>query len=109
MSVRPPVITYGALLARLLEIEREQGRTRGEVRNAARTLDLDLLLQGERRDSGPELVLPHPRMCERAFVLEPLRDLAPELVHPIAGETVEKLAARVRDPRAVRPLEPDTG
>ena len=56
------------LLSRLLEIELEAGRVRGE-RNAARTLDLDLLLYGERRIETPFLTLPHPRMHERCFVL----------------------------------------
>jgi len=95
-----------ALLVRLLEIEAGAGRTRDGRRDAPRSLDLDLLLYGDRRVERPGLVVPHPRLHERPFVLEPLRDLAPELVHPVLGETVEKLAARVRDPRAVRRVSP---
>lgn len=91
-----------ALLARLLDIEREHGRERGAERNAARTLDLDLLLFGAQRIDEPGLEVPHPRLHERAFVLEPLRDLAPRLLHPVLGETVEALALRRRDPAAVR-------
>jgi len=91
-----------ALLARMLEIEAAEGRTRGADRNAPRTLDLDLLLYGERKCSRPGLEIPHPRLAERPFVLEPLRDLAPNLVHPILGDTIEVLARRVRDPAAVR-------
>ena len=98
-----------ALLERLLAIERGAGRTRSGLRNAARTLDLDLLLQGARRVESVALQLPHPRLAERPFVLEPLRDLAPEEAHPVTGETVERMAARVRDPAAVRRLEPETG
>ena len=97
-----------ALLERLLAIERVAGRTRTGVRNAARTLDLDLLLYGAHRATGVELELPHPRLAGRPFVLEPLRDLAPDLAHPVTGESVDRMAARVRDPDAVRHLEPMT-
>ena len=98
------------LLMQLHAIERAEGRERGAVRLAPRTLDLDLLLYGTLRIDAADIVVPHPRLHERAFVLEPLRDLAPELLHPALGETVEALAARVRDPTAVRRagvLEPD--
>ena len=75
-----------ALLARLLAIERANGRVRSPgVRNAARRLDLDLLLFGRRRQRGVALVLPHPRMHERAFVLRPLIDVAPHAVIPGRG------------------------
>jgi len=92
-----------ALLERLLEVERACGRTRSGVRHEARVLDLDLLLYGDRVVDEPGLAVPHPRMEERPFVLEPLCDLAPDLVHPLLGETIAELARRVRDPRAVRP------
>ncbi len=92
------------LLDRLLAIERSEGRERGE-RNAPRTLDLDLLLYGERELDEPGLVVPHPRMAQRAFVLEPLCDLAPDLVIPGASATVSALAAAVRDADAVRVRE----
>ena len=95
-------LTPDAVLERLLEIEASQGRTRGPDRNEPRTLDLDLLLFGDRKLAGPDLEIPHPRLAERPFVLEPLCDLAPDLVHPTLGETVEALARRVRDPAAVR-------
>jgi 2-amino-4-hydroxy-6-hydroxymethyldihydropteridine diphosphokinase len=95
-------LTPRELLDRLLSIEDERGRARCRERNAARTLDLDLLLYGDRTIDEPGLEVPHPRMCERGFVLEPLRELAPELVPPGASESVEKLARRVRDPDAVR-------
>jgi 2-amino-4-hydroxy-6-hydroxymethyldihydropteridine diphosphokinase len=91
-----------ALLERLLAIEAAAGRERRGPRNAARTLDLDLLFFGARVVDEPGLELPHPRLAERAFVLEPLCALAPELVHPVLGATVAALAARVRDPTAVR-------
>ena len=90
-----------ALLDALLAIERAAGRARS-CANAARTLDLDLLLYGERLIEEPGLVVPHPRLAERAFVLEPLAALAPALVHPGLGISIASLAARVRDPRGVR-------
>jgi 2-amino-4-hydroxy-6-hydroxymethyldihydropteridine diphosphokinase len=73
------------LLERLLEIEAEAGRERGPLRNAPRTLDLDLLIYGDQRIDEPGLVVPHPRMHERAFVLEPLAEIAPELARRVAG------------------------
>jgi 2-amino-4-hydroxy-6-hydroxymethyldihydropteridine diphosphokinase len=90
------------LLDGLLAIERSEGRERGPVRNAPRTLDLDLLLYDEREIDEPDLVVPHPRMAQRAFVLEPLCDLAPDLVIPGASAPVSALAAAVRDADAVR-------
>jgi 2-amino-4-hydroxy-6-hydroxymethyldihydropteridine diphosphokinase len=91
-----------ALLAALHRIEDEAGRSRGSVRWAARSLDLDLLLYGERVIDEPDLVLPHPRIAERAFVLEPLAALAPDRRHPTLGVPFARLAERVRDTRAVR-------
>lgn len=94
-------LTPRALLDALLAIERAAGRERS-VRNAARVLDLDLLLYGDRILDEPGLRVPHPRLAERAFILEPLAALAPELVHPQLAESIASLAARVRDPGAVR-------
>ena len=72
------------LLRRLLQIERRLGRTR-DRRWAARTLDLDLLLYGRQRLRLPELTVPHEEMHKRAFVLYPLRDVAPGLLLPGLG------------------------
>jgi 2-amino-4-hydroxy-6-hydroxymethyldihydropteridine diphosphokinase len=82
-----------ALLARVQELEREAGRERRQ-RNAARTLDLDLLLMGELCVADEELQIPHPRLEHRLFVLVPLAELAPELVLPRCKLTV---AERVRE------------
>jgi len=74
-----------ALLDRLLEVERALGRTREGPRYGPRTIDLDLLLYGDLELDEPGLTVPHPRLHERLFVLEPLAELAPELVVPGRG------------------------
>ena len=79
------------LLAELQRIELVHGRERPYY-NAPRTLDLDLLFHGEQRMTTPTLVLPHPRMHERAFVLRPLAELAPALTIPGHGAVAELLA-----------------
>ena len=91
-----------ALLERLLAIEALAGRERGATRDAPRRLDLDLLLYGSRVIDEPGLVVPHPRLHERAFALVPLRDLAPDLVHPVLGETIGHLAGGVASGAGVR-------
>ena len=88
-----------ALLAALLEIEAKLGRVRGE-RFGPRTIDLDLLLYGEVVSHDAELTLPHPRMHERAFVMEPLAEIAPLAVHPLRGSTVRDLLRLLQEPRA---------
>jgi 2-amino-4-hydroxy-6-hydroxymethyldihydropteridine diphosphokinase len=93
-----------ALLARLHAIEAAHGRERGAQRDLPRTLDLDLLLFEALCCETPGLSVPHPRLHERPFVLEPLRRIAAEVVHPGLGETIEKLAARARE-RAGTALE----
>lgn len=82
------------LLDRLLRLERECGRVHG-ARNAARTLDLDLLDCDSRRCDSSTLVLPHPRLHERRFVLEPLREIAPDWRHPRLGLTAGELMERL--------------
>jgi 2-amino-4-hydroxy-6-hydroxymethyldihydropteridine diphosphokinase len=79
-----------ALLRALLGIERDLGRTRS-FPNAPRALDLDLLLADDVVLDSTELTLPHPRLHERTFVLVPLAEIAPEVVHPMSRQTVRDL------------------
>lgn len=88
------------LLAALHGIEAAHGRQRPYL-NAPRTLDLDLLLYGQRVLQGGPVLLPHPRLQLRAFVLEPLLQLAPDLVHPLLGP-LRALRAQVQDQACVR-------
>ena len=87
------------LLKRLLSIERSMGRKR-TVRNGPRTIDLDIVLYGNAVVDAPDLQIPHPRMAERRFVLEPLAALVPDLRHPITKQTVREMLAQVRDQQA---------
>lgn len=88
------------LLAELFEIEARFGRVRS-VRNAPRTLDLDLLLYDDQVLDSPALTLPHPRMTERAFVLAPLAEIAPRLTIPGQG-ALSDLLPRVAEQRIER-------
>ncbi|MBI2932256.1 MAG: 2-amino-4-hydroxy-6-hydroxymethyldihydropteridine diphosphokinase [Planctomycetes bacterium] len=84
------------LLGALLDIERRLGRTR-PYRGAPRTIDLDLLLYGNRRMRSRELVVPHPRLASRRFVLEPLAELRPYLRMPGRRRTIRGLLAEVKE------------
>lgn len=82
------------LLERLLEIEQAFGRTR-PYGGAPRTLDLDLILYGDRVIDEPGLIVPHPRFRERRFVLAPLAEIAPDWRDPVSGKTIEELLANL--------------
>lgn len=86
--------TPEGLLGLLMRVERECGRTR-EVHWGDRTLDLDLLLFGDEVRSEGDLILPHPEMTRREFVLAPLADIAPHAVHPLCGKRVSELLSEL--------------
>jgi 2-amino-4-hydroxy-6-hydroxymethyldihydropteridine diphosphokinase len=84
------------LLNALLSIERLFGRDRaGSIQNGPRTLDLDILLYGDHILTEPSLEIPHPRLAERAFVLVPLAEIAPDLRIPPSGLTAARLLAKL--------------
>src|SRR5713226_7266715 len=89
------------VMARLLRIEYALGRIR-DVKDGPRTIDLDLLLYGDVERHTEFLMLPHPRLHERRFVLEPLAEIAPHLLHPILKSTAVELLKSSEDSSAVR-------
>jgi len=89
-------LTPTQLLAHTQGIEAQMGRT-GATHNRPRVVDIDILTYGKEVISTDDLTLPHPRITERAFVLVPLRDIAPGFTHPVSGATVENMLARIPD------------
>lgn len=102
-ALLPHKQTPEELLLALQQIENELGRVRSHVRNAPRALDLDLLIWGAEFRNGALLTLPHPRMHERRFVLEPLQEVAPDFVVPGKG-AVRDLLAEIAPQGTIRPI-----
>ncbi|MDX9948092.1 MAG: 2-amino-4-hydroxy-6-hydroxymethyldihydropteridine diphosphokinase [Bacteroidales bacterium] len=91
-SLRP-----SGLLGRILMIEAQLGRLRSGKGYKSRTIDIDILLYGSEVIKKEELEIPHPRIPVRKFVLEPLCELAPDMIHPVLKETFTELLAKCGD------------
>lgn len=88
------------LLERLQTIEKQMGRVRTE-RYGPRPIDLDILLYGMRKINHPKLVVPHPELVNRMFVLVPLMEISPEFEHPVTKESLDTLFFKCKDPNEV--------
>lgn len=93
------------LLDELLRIERQVFGRSASATPVSRRMDLDLLLYGDQMLDEPGLTVPHPRLAQRRFVLQPLAEIAPNLVEPSSGRTISDLLANLQSEERVSPLE----
>ena len=95
------------LLTAIRDVERQMGRVR-RIRRGPRIIDIDILLFGSAVVDTPQLTVPHPRMLERRFVIEPLLEIAPDLVHPVTKRPLRDYLSSVKTQklRLKRPLSP---
>jgi 2-amino-4-hydroxy-6-hydroxymethyldihydropteridine diphosphokinase len=93
------------LMRELLRIENQMGRQR-LVKKGPRSIDIDILLFGDAVVNTPDLTIPHPEMTRRRFVLEPLAEIAPELLHPVSQKTVKLLLTELAPGQRVQKYEP---
>jgi len=94
------------LMAAILHIEQEMGRRRVQ-KKGPRSIDIDILLFGDAIVDSPNLTIPHPALPQRRFVLGPLAELAPQVLHPVLRKTVRELLDALPPGQAVRKLEPE--
>ena len=90
----------GELLTLAKGIELKLGRALGKS-NAPRPIDIDILFYGNQVFETPDLVIPHPRLAERAFVLTPMAEIAPDLVHPVSSKTIKQLLKEITEVQGV--------
>lgn len=96
------LLSAKGLLSATKEIEIRLGRERTDRGYSARTMDIDILFYDNEIIQTDELIIPHPRLHERRFVLEPLNEIAPGMVHPALKLTVEEMLKQCKDPSSVR-------
>lgn len=98
-----------SLLEQLQSVQSDLGTTHKDVRFGPRIIDLDILLYDDEIIQTPELIVPHERMHERAFVLVPLCDIAPGVNHPVLNLTMAELLSDLPDNQGIYPLQPHQG
>ena len=91
-----------SLLEEIQQIEKMMGRERTNNAYQKRTIDIDILLYGNLAINTPELVVPHPRMCQRMFVLTPLAEIAPDMKHPVLNDSMTNLKDNCIDAKQVK-------
>jgi 2-amino-4-hydroxy-6-hydroxymethyldihydropteridine diphosphokinase len=96
-------LTPEGLLALAKGIEQKMGRY--SKSGEPRVIDIDIILYGDSVLESPELTIPHPRMAERAFVLEPLAEIAPNTVHPVTGKKIKEMRKAIKEKQGVFKLE----
>ncbi|MDE6451009.1 MAG: 2-amino-4-hydroxy-6-hydroxymethyldihydropteridine diphosphokinase [Odoribacter sp.] len=106
ITVFETLLSPEEFLKTCLDIEKQLGRIRlpNASRYSSRPIDIDLLFYDSRILETPDLILPHPRLCERNFVLVPLAEIMPEFVHPVTGKTIAELLAASPDRMEVKKL-----
>lgn len=91
------------IIQKILKIEEEMGRVRS-IKNAARIIDIDILFFNDETVNEQNLIIPHPQIANRRFVLTPLNELAPEMIHPVLKKSIGELLRECKDELKVTPL-----
>jgi len=95
-------ISAEEVLQRIQQIEQSLGRIRNAAQYVSRTMDIDILFYGNEMVEKPHLVIPHPRIQERKFVLVPFNEIAPGLIHPVFQKSISQLLEKCKDPLKVK-------